>query len=261
VVDEDRAVLPEFTAADRDAETPLVEERERPDYFDIYTVQDLGWSPDLTAVLFGYYDFKEALFVIEDELALARMTTDTLADGIKAKESALWDGYYAARAKRYRPEYDDEPPPTQPYMRVSDVNLQVIHDLHKLHGLEFSRVEKKAPASSEGVREGIKRAMINQTRIVLRERRLRIHPRCTQLRAHGLAAIWNPRQTSYERVDGFGHFDFVDALVYFINSVVTDHNPYPAVPDHVSHTTHFVRRRPPKGEAALAELFKVGGKR
>lgn len=249
VVDEERAILPEFTEADRDKENPMVCEWERPEYFDVYTVQDLGWSPDLTAVLFGYYDFKNRVYVIEDELGLSRMTTDDLAAGVKAREAALWDAYYAECKRKYRPHYGDEEPPTEPYMRVSDVDLQVIHDLYALHGLTFSPVEKK------GDRGEIKRTMINRARLALRQRRVKIHPRCKQLRAHGLAGIWNERGTSYERVDGFGHFDFVDALVYFICSVVQDHNPYPSVPDDVTHETHFIYPREESEAEAVKSLF------
>lgn len=256
IVDAARAILAEATEADKDERNPLVCEVERPRYFDIYTVQDLGYSPDLTFVIFGYFDFENRWYVVLDELVLERMVTPDLADGVKAKEAALWARHYADWSDAYRPQYGDTPPKAEPYLRISDIEPQVMADLYRLHGLSFTPVEKR----SDG-RLSAKLSMINRTKIALRERRVKIHPRCKNLRAHLRAGIWNKRRTDYERVEGFGHFDGCDALIYFVCSVVESHNPFPSVPDDVSHDTHFVYPREKKGERKIAEMFRPRVKR
>ena len=193
VTDETRAIVPEFDDA---AAKALVTESVRPPYFDSYVAMDVGFN-DLTAVLFGYWDFIRAGLVVEDELALSRMTTDDLAHGIRAKEASLrW--------------------PRGPLMRVSDTDLIVINDLNRLHNLGFIATQKDD-----------KEAAINAVRMLVGEGKLYIHPRCKNLIAHLKYGIWNKQRTQFERAEGFGHFDFVDALVYLVRNVRREKNPYP----------------------------------
>lgn len=193
VTDETRAIVPEFDDA---AAKALVTEAVRPPYFDSYVAMDVGFN-DLTAVLFGYWDFRRAVLVVEDELALSRMTTDDLAHGIRAKEASLsW--------------------PRGPLMRVSDTDLIVINDLNRLHNLGFIATQKDD-----------KEAAINAVRMLVGEGKLAIHPRCKNLIAHLKYGIWNKHRTQFERAEGFGHFDFVDALVYLVRNVRREKNPYP----------------------------------
>jgi hypothetical protein len=201
VTDEARQIIPEFTDA-------LVREVPRPQYFDAYVGMDVGFT-DLTAVLFGYWDFANATLVVEDELALSRMTTEDLANGIRGVEQRLgW--------------------PKPPYSRVSDTDLIVINDLNRLHDLGFTPTLKDD-----------KEAAINAVRMLCAQGKLAVHPRCVNLRAHLKYGIWNERRTSFERAEGFGHFDMIDALVYLVRSVRREVNPYPHLLGYSEHT-HYI---------------------
>ncbi len=229
VIDESRAVLPEFTYhADR-----VIAEVERPSHFDAYVSMDVGFQ-DLTAVLFGYWDFAEARLVVEDEVCLRRMTTDDLARAIRAKEAQLWPGL-------------------TPYRRVSDTDLIVINDLTRLHGLRFSPTRKDE-----------KEVQVNQTRMMLGSLppKLLIHPRCTTLVAHARGAVWNDGRTAFERIGSdslngeIHHFDAVDALVYLVRNLDRSRNPFPHPLAGLDPQTHWIRpgatRRPEDRATAAA---------
>lgn len=201
VTDEQRQIVPEFG-------DDLVREVERPTHYEAYVGMDVGFT-DLTAVLFAYWDFQRATLVIEDELALNRMTTADLAAGIRAVEARLaW--------------------PRRPYSRVSDTDLIVINDLNRLHDLGFTPTAKDD-----------KEAAINAVRLLCRQGKVAIHPRCRNLIAHLKYGVWNERRTSFERAEGFGHFDFIDALVYLVRSVRREHNPFPHLLG-LSEQTHYI---------------------
>lgn len=207
ITDKTLAVVPEFDNARADR---LVREVERPQCFDAYVGMDVGIARDLTAVLFGYWDFLNAKLVIEDELEMNKMTTDVLAEEIKAKESRLWT------------------PDRKPFLRVSDVEPLLINDLGRLHGLYFSQTKKDD-----------KEAAVNLLRLLIRQDKLLINPRCKRLVAHLKYAVWKKNRAEYERMEGFGHFDFVDALVYLVRNIRRDKNPWPAT-HGMSNTTHYI---------------------
>ena len=114
--------------------TALVEV-ERPQFFDAYVSLDFG-GVDPHAAVFGYWDFKAATLVIEDELLLRDgQNTQELADAIKAKELELWGvnssagTFRATKEMQALPDYltagmDVLP---QPYLRVCDTDLSLIH--------------------------------------------------------------------------------------------------------------------------------------
>lgn len=200
-----------------------------PEYRDCYASADPGWHPDLFAVIFGYWAFRRAVLVIEDELEFSQPTTQDVADGIKAVEDRLWSAYFERLRREHRP--DD----AEPYKRVSDTEPQIIFDLTKLHGVSFV-----------GTRKDDKEAQVNEARLFCKALKLAIHPRCKRLIAHLKAGIWNQRRTSYEHIAGFGHFDFIDALVYLIRNVDRQHNPFPAVPYSATTQDHWVRPNQPE---------------
>jgi hypothetical protein len=205
IVDETRAIVPEFTEAARFER--LVKEVPRPAHYDSYVSMDVGFN-DLTAVLFGYWDFANAALVIEDEVSLNRMTTEHLASSIKAKEKALW--------------------PKPPMVRVSDTDLIVIHDLNELHNLGF------IPTAKDD-----KEAAVNLLRLLVAKEKLWIHPRCKGLISHLKYGVWNKQRSQFDRAEGFGHFDFVDSLVYLVRNLRREKNPYP---HHLglSDFTHYI---------------------
>lgn len=171
---------------------------EEPEHLDRYVAMDYGHHPDLTAIGFGYYDFKEALTVITHEAELAKPTSEDVARVVLATEREAWGE-------------------AEPYRRVSDTAPLLLHELRGKHGLEF-----------QVTRKDDKEAAINDVRVSLRQRRFRIHPRCKKLRLHMKAGLWNAKRTSYERLAGYGHFDFCDMLIYFKRSIDVYNDPYPA---------------------------------
>lgn len=192
LVDTEWVVIPEF---DAEAEDDIVGEVERPAAFDTYVGMDLGFL-DNTAVLFGYWDFTNAQLVIEDELIINKMTTDVLAAKIKQTEQYLWG------RKR-------------PYLRVSDVDLLTIADLSSLHDLHFT------PTAKDKLE-----VAVNALRMLVYERKIKIHPRCTNLIAQLKFATWDKTRTKFSRSAKHGHYDAVAALIYLVRNLVRNKNPY-----------------------------------
>ena len=202
----EKSILPSLT---EDAIIDMIQEVPRPQFFDSYVSMDLGFK-DLTVVLFGYYDYINARTVIEDEIVLEKMNTQTLAESVVKKESELWidpiDGS-----------------PKAPYIRVSDNNLIVINDLWKLHGIFFQPTKKDK-----------RDAAINALDIDIANRSIVIHPRCKTLLYHMRFAEWNSTFTDFKRLKDSpsgdvkgGHADGLAALVYFHRNIQKTKNPYP----------------------------------
>lgn len=206
VVDQSLAVVPEF---DAEAQIRLVKEWERPKYFYPGLSLDVGYF-DSTFVIFGYYDFLAAKAIIEDELVIKRARTDEIANGIKAKETALYVG-------------------REMYFRKTDIDHRLIADMAANHKLALSPTAKDD-----------KEAQVNMIREWIKSDRIIIHPRCVNLIAQLRSAIWNNKRTEFERIGNFGHFDGVDALCYFLRNLPIHLNPYPAWDPNVNPVTHFI---------------------
>ena len=144
IVDEESAVVPEFNDL---VQQTCIKEWPRPPYMDFYVGGDIGFK-DLTVFLLGYYDFKEAKLIIEDEVVMSgrKMTTAYLANELKAKEQIVFENKIT---KDFQP----------PYLRVCDNNLIVINDLQNLHSMTFLPTAKDDAA-----------AALNNMRIMLQRR-------------------------------------------------------------------------------------------
>jgi hypothetical protein len=219
VVDESIAVLPEFTPN----AVSIVQERERPPFFHCLVSIDGGFE-DLAFALFGYHDFGEDVLYVEDERVWHRQNSGTVSTDIKAAEAGLWG--------TKRPEF-----------RVFDADATVRNDMNTMHDL-----------SCRLPRKDDKFAQVNALRVALKTGRIRIHPRCKALIAHCKGAIWNKGRTSFERADGFGHYDGVDALVYMWRHTDRQANPYPAGYGINRHTQWALNA--PGKEHALAGIVK-----
>jgi len=198
--DTEHAVIPEFTEKVQQA---IVKAVPRPHHFDYYVAADIGFK-DLTVVLFGYLDFRNAQLVIEDEIAINRMTTQDLAQKIKEKEARLLYSDIEGEVK-------------EPTLRVSDTNLIVINDLRKLHNLNFQPTEKDN-----------KEAAINNLRILIDSHKIVINPKCVTLIKHLKNATWNKARNKFERTADGHHADAVDALIYMTRNIMWNKNPYPS---------------------------------
>lgn len=195
------AVLPEF---DVNAQLDLIKEWPRPLFYDRYTAMDIGFV-DLTVVLFAYWDFDNAVLVIEDEFVAngPTLTTPSLAKGIKDKESTLW-------VNKLTKEMPDI------YKRVSDNNLHLINDLNQLHRLPFIVTEKHD-----------KLTYISALRELIETRRVYVNPRCKTLIAHMKTATWDKSKKDFRRSSDGGHYDAVAALLYLSRNIDKTRNPYP----------------------------------
>jgi hypothetical protein len=220
VVDEDAAIVPEFTKE----EANIIKEFERPSHFDAYVSMDPGFN-DLTVVLFGFVDFERNKLCIEDEISLTKTNTQTLAARIRKKELELWANHSQQSGK------------ANPVARYSDIELRLIADLSTQHGLSF------VPTPKDG-----KEAAINALRTAVIRHELEIHPRCKTLISHLRYGIWNKNRTSFDRSGDYGHFDAVDAMVYFVRNVPKWRNPFPRFMNGESHSTHHIRRSSEKSE-------------
>ena len=195
---------------------------ERPKYFDAYVGLDMGGG-DPHAVVFGYLDFPSGVLVVEDELLLREgENTAQLAEAIKAKERALWHvEQYSGKLRGLEPEQVTvehwEGAPEQPYIRVADNDTQMLQDLRQLHGLAF------VPTGQKDAKEW----MVNAFRVLVRQGKVRIHPRCIQTDRHLRTTLWkNEKRTEFRRKNG-EHGDLVDALIYLARRVNWGRNPFP----------------------------------
>lgn len=199
---EETSVVPEF---EEELEQKIVQQWTRPPYFDVYVSGDLG-KKDFTVFLLGYYDFKAGKIIIEDEIVLRgkHMDTDILATQIKEKEKEHFTNAATNEVQT-------------PYLRACDNNLIVIGDLYKLHNLSFVPVAKDDAHMA-----------LNNMRILIRQERIIINPRCKTLITHLKYATWHKNGTTFNRSAEHGHYDAVDALKYFCRIVQQNKNPYPA---------------------------------
>lgn len=198
ITDEQRAVIPEATEERMYRMT--VSHIQQPAFFDSYVSMDIGFK-DYTVVLFGYYDFLRHKYVIEDEIVIkgTQVTTASIAESIKKKEESLWGI-------------------KKPYVRVGDNNnLILLNELTQYpYNLPFSPTAKDD-----------KEVAINKVRLLVQKESLIIHERCVTLRHHLQHATWNSKRSSFDRDPHNGHFDALDALIYFCRNVQEFRNPYP----------------------------------
>jgi hypothetical protein len=206
---------------------------DRPGYFDGYVGLDLG-GVDPHAAVFAYWHHERQALVVEDEVLLIRgENTAQLADEIKAKEKDLWGdkAWQGTLRGLVDVEYHNVPDwlrtamdansPKQPYLRVIDNDIQLARDLHQLHGISF------LPTAKDD-----KVLQVNALRVLVRQGRLLVNPRCKNLIRHLRKTLWkDAKMTTYQRTqDDFGimeHGDLLDALIYLHRNVNKNRNPAP----------------------------------
>lgn len=203
ITDTDLAIIPEWN----DALVQDVPKDEFYGYYHKYVGMDLGVK-DFTALIFGYYDFKQAKLIIEDEFKMhgPTMNTEKLVAEIKSMESKLWG----------------ESPP---FRRISDNNnLHLLQDFSYLHNLVFTATNKDTLE-----------AMINEVRIMVAAGQIVIHPRCKQLIGCLKYGVWTTKKDKFARSSVYGHFDSLAALVYLVRNLAKHSNPIPITHGHENH--------------------------
>lgn len=215
----DMAIIPEFT---KELEALVVKEVPTPPFYDAYVGMDIG-GKDLTVVLFGYYDFKNARTIIQDELVFGQrgnartgnedrgftirpeFRIDIFAKMVMQKEQELWTNKMSGEFKA-------------PYLRVADNNNVIfLNDLTYAYNLQFVPTRKDD-----------KDAVLNTVRVQLADEKIIIHPRCKTLIYHLKNGTWAKNKKDFSRSSANGHWDAIPALMYLIRNIQNTKNPYPA---------------------------------
>jgi len=172
-------------------------------YWRKYVSMDIG-VVDLSAVLYGYYNFKEARLYIEaeDRMNGPEMTTSLLAEMIRDREKKLWPGI-------------------KPHVRVADNdNVLLLQSLTADYRLEFFPTSKDTLDS-----------MVNKLRIFVKEGRLRVHESCEYLLSCLESGLWQETKGVGKRRFGqnkvFGHWDHLSSLIYMVRNIDEYDNPLP----------------------------------
>jgi hypothetical protein len=198
VTETERAVIPEFNAMFH------VKQWTRPEYYDAYTVLDLGMT-DLTHCLLSYYDFDNATIVIENEVVRQYCTVSQLAPQILDAEHESW-----GKDKQIK-------------KRVSDAQPISLAEFARQHVLQPDLVPKEMRFSAANNRDP--EALINRARSLFASNRIVINPRCTELIKQCVGGLWNIKRTDFDRIPGLGHLDGLMALVYTVDTIDYSTNP------------------------------------
>lgn len=227
ISDPDKTVLPEFS----EHHDLVVREWPRPEYFLPHVIGDGGFE-DLSVYAFGYYDFKEDIDVIEDEVVMRRARSDQIDAKIAAKERELWGDMKVHRRRV------DAPAQVRADMSREEWQSQADSDEER-DARHWQPVTKPTAKRIGSMQSGA-----NHARVRIQDGRVAVHPRCKTIIAHAQSARWNRQRDSFERVkdsqgDPLHHYDGAATLIYFIRDL--DHrNPYPAIPPGVTADDHFI---------------------
>lgn len=220
VTDSDLAIIPEWD----DKYIQGIERDEYFGYYHKYTAMDLGVK-DLTAMLYGYWDFKRAAFIVEDEDEMSgpAMNTLILVGAIRSKEKELWDNVEIIEGKT-KEKRDSNGNPI-PFRRISDNNWPLlVQDVSSIHSLTFIETTK----------DNLE-AMINEVRLMVQAGQLIIHPKCKKLIGCLRYGVWDSKKKAFARSTVYGHFDHLAALVYLVRNLSKSTNPIPADHGFVNH--------------------------
>lgn len=206
VKDSTTSVIPEATD---ELYKEIVKEWPRPPFYDAYEAMDLGFN-DLTVILFGYYDFRAAKIIIEDEYVINghELHLPKLVDKVREIEAKLWTNPYTNEVKK-------------PTKRVSDIDYIVLNEIRRISNNEIV---------FEAAKKDNNEAAINTLRVLLAKKQIIINPKCSTLLRHLKNVKWKSvnNKDRFARSPDDGHYDAVDALKYMIRSMNYNKNPYPS---------------------------------
>jgi len=212
IKDSTTSVIPEF---DEIMSKEIVKEWPRPPFFDAYEGMDTG-GKDFTVVVYGYYDFRAAKIIIEDETIMDFRNKDetilSLVKKINEKEKKLFCNPISGEF-------------ITPYKRVSDVDYILTQEIYN-HSKQI--LPKEQTINFEIIHKDLNEAMINNLRILINNKKIIINPRCTTLIRHLMNARWDKQKKRFARSADDGHYDGVEALKYLVRSIEFNKNPYPA---------------------------------
>lgn len=236
VIEETRAVLPRLSEALADRLTVSVSST--PLFADWYTIIDLGGSRDPTFVLTGYFDFPRQKLRWVRGRNLVRPTTEEIATVAKALETETFSAQPALRGMHWR---------------IMDDDMGVVRrDLAQKYNFVSS------PPRKDDKQAGL----MDLQDAMLREE-VEFSPDCREALAQCQAAIWNKQHTEYERVEGFGHFDGLDCVLYGHRNVIPNKGRVPhlyGVDLQNTIPARADREGPPLSKSGEALLRAFGGR-
>ena len=230
VAEATRALTPEFSRGIH------VGEFGRPAYFS-YLRKTLSLDSgvrDNTVQLYSVYDFPNATLHIEDELVLKgnEVLTGTIYKRTVETEASL--GYALDKTSRW----------------ADNDNLILLNDLNKA-GFDDESKRHWSPTSKDSVEAGV-----NLVRTWLKQRRLKIHPRCRMLIGTLETGLWNKRRDDFERSKVYGHADALSSLIYLIRNANIHTNPIPHTFNVDIDNTFISSASPNSGSAkVLSDAF------
>lgn len=247
IKDENLSVLPEV---DDELLSKIVKVPELPPFYSRYVAMDIGFK-DLTVVLFGYYDFRDNKIVIQDEIVKSgkQIHLPDFTKELQDKEKELWNNPLTHEL-------------VKPDVRASDINPFVIQEINIYskkhdpnHTIDFSIATKHD-----------KLAHLNKLRVMLANERILINPKCETLIRHIKHCKWKDKSNKddFARSQDDGHYDAVDALLYFSRAINYNKNPYPA---SYGYNTRDLHVQNPQGYDKLdpkqvyASIFGIRPKR
>ncbi len=195
------AVVPEFT---KEVQDEVICSWPRPQFYDRYVSMDVGFA-DMTFIIFAFWDYDNAVLVIEEELILKGhdVGAKNISEKVKKIETTLWKN----RITGEQPE---------PYLRVSDNNLILLNDLNQDYDLYFRPTEKHN-----------REQYIVKMKTWVQENRIIIDPKCVNLISHLKGATWDKTRKDFKRHSDGHHYDGVAALMYLVRNLDESRNPYP----------------------------------
>lgn len=248
IKDENLSVLPEV---DDELLSKIVKVPEFPAFYSRYVSMDIGFK-DLTVVLYGYYDFKENRIVIQDEIVRSGkdIHLPDFTKELQDKEKELWNNPLTHEL-------------VKPEVRASDINPFVIQEIN----IHSKKQDPNHPIDFSIATKHDKLAHINKLRVMLYKEKILINPKCQTLIRHLKHCKWKDKSAKDDFArssENDGHYDAVDALLYFVRAINYNKNPYPAsygynLRDlHVQNPTNYDRLDP---KQVYASIFGVKPKR
>lgn len=156
----------------------------------MYMGIDLGFR-DSTGIVIGYMDYMQGCLVITHDFMKRGMNTDEIGAKLIEMEAEL---------------RKDLPGAMKDVIRVTDIDPTFSADMHSRYGLRTEPVFKLPSVS----------AMLNRLRVGFTQGRIRVHPRCVELRFQLSTAVFRTKagSTEYVRTDRTAHCDILEALKY-----------------------------------------------
>ncbi len=224
ITDDNLAIIPEW----KDKFIEDYAKTELYSFWHKYVGMDLG-TKDFTACIFGYYDFRNAKLIIEDEFKMngPTMNTELLVGAVKTKEKELWGE-------------------TPPFRRISDNNnLHLLQDMSSIHNVHFLATNKDTLE-----------AMINEVRLMVQSGRIIINPKCKQLIGCLKFGVWDTKRKGFARSPTYGHFDALAALIYLVRNLALSSNPIPKDYGYENHRSWLGNVKQQTGTTENAQTIK-----